>query len=99
MNRTRQRESTIIGVYIGQNTNIPIKTEQKYKQVTTHIKEDHKLFIQTVRIMKMRESQEHQQLLAAILSLISSWYAGEQSYCRVELLTRAKLTANRLINS
>lgn len=62
--------------YIRGNTNITMKTEQKYKQVTTlrNIKEDHRLFIQTVRIMKMRESQEHQQLLAGILSLISCCY-------------------------
>lgn len=68
--------STIIRSYKGGNIYIPIKTEQKYKQVTIHqnIKEDHKLFIQSVRIMKMRESQKHQQLLAVILSLVSSWF-------------------------
>lgn len=51
------------------NFGIHIKTEQKYKQVTTHkdIKEDHQIFIQTARITPMTESREHHRLLAAIL--------------------------------
>lgn len=59
----------ITGSYAEGNFEIHIKTEQKYKQVTTHkdIKEDHEIFIQTVRIMKMTESREHHRLLAAIL--------------------------------